>query len=95
MDFRNDFSISVCSVSAAETAPAHRCVQTTPSTGAGVSWLPEVPGGQETSTADIAGCSSQQMRRFEDVWRTNFQPKWEVGEHEPVPKMSAESGNHS
>lgn len=94
VDFRNDFSISICSVSAAETAPAHRCVQTTLSTGAVVYWLPKVPGGQKKSTADIADCSCQEMRMFEDRWGTNFHPKWEVGEHEPVPKLSAESGNH-
>lgn len=60
--FRNDFSISTHSVNAAETAPAHRCVQPTLSTGAVVYWLPEVPEGQKANTADIAGCSSQQLR---------------------------------
>lgn len=93
--FRNDFSISICSVSAADTASAHRCVQTSLSTGAVVYWLPEVPGEQKTNTADIAACSSQQLGMFEDTWRTNFHRKCKAGEQEPVPKMSAGSRNHS
>lgn len=41
-----------------------------------------------------SGCSSQQLGMFEDGWGANFHPKWEAGEHEPVPKLSAESGKH-
>lgn len=52
VDFRNDSSISSCSVNAAEPAPAHRCVQTALSTGEVVYGLPEVPGKQKTNTAD-------------------------------------------